>query len=243
MESGVYKFTNIVSNRLYIGSSIDISTRYNYHISGRGSKVLKDSILKYGINNFKFEIVELISNLNFISKNEFRDYIFKREQLFLDQYYAQEFINSNGKDKRFRELTYNLNPTAKGGSKWSDKSIERLKKKFKEKGHTCIGRIYTEETKLKMSSVHKERGVSVGINNPNYGKKQTLEKTNNTRDTWIKTGRRRLFNAIKEDIIYGPYRSSTECSLELGIWKCQIKKCLSNKPKYKSAKGYTFKYI
>lgn len=246
MKSGVYKFTNLLNNKVYIGSSKDILYRYNEHILGKGnSRVLLNAINKYGIINFTFEILEIYDIKITDTKESFRNYLYEREQYYLDQYYAYEFIKSNGKDNRFRELTYNLNPKSKGntGSKWSKESILNLKKKIKENGHTCIGRICSEKTRLKMSSVHKERKVSVGINNPNFGVKQTIEKTNKVRDAFIKTGVTKLFNAIKDDIIYGPYRTSGECANELDIWKCQIKKCLSGKPKYKTAKGYTFKYI
>lgn len=164
----------------------------------------------------------------------------------MDQYYAQEYIASGGKDRRFTKFTYNLNPKAKGngGMKWPAKSVEKLKLKFKIQGHTCLGRVCSEETREKMRTTHKTRRVSVGSRNPNFGVKGTREKRNKVIATWLKNGRLKPFVAIdntgKE---YGPFNTSTECVTTLGVWKCQVKKCLSGKPKYKSAKGYTFKFL
>jgi group I intron endonuclease len=246
MKSGIYKFTNILNNKVYIGSSINIDIRYSAHIRGKGkSKILWQAILKYGISNFTFEILEIHDGLNFDTKELFRDYLFQREQFYFNQYFAKEYIESKGKDRRFTTLTYNLSPVAMGGgAKWSQESIDNLKKKFKENGHTCIDRVCTEETRNKMSTVHKERGVSAGKNNPNYGVKQTLEKTAKVKEAFLKSGRIKAFNAVdKSGKVYGPYLTSTECANDLDIWKCQVKKCLAGKPKYKTASGYSFNYV
>lgn len=52
----VYKYTNKITRRVYIGSSIDICGRYLYHLNRNESDLDKD-ITKYGIENFKFEIL------------------------------------------------------------------------------------------------------------------------------------------------------------------------------------------
>lgn len=237
MTSGIYKFTNLLTNRVYIGSSSKIEERYLYHISGRGSKPLGCAISKYGISNFKFEILEVVDQKNML---------YTREQFYLDMYFAQEYVNSGGVDKRFRKFTYNLQPLASKatGIKWSNKSKEKLKKKFRERGHTCAGRKFSEESILKIRNTHKERKVSVGERNPNYGKKTSLSKINKFRDTYVQKGVCKPFIAISKDgVVYGPYRSSGECSDAIGVYKCQIKRCLKGTPKYKSAKGYIFKYV
>lgn len=237
MAQGIYRFTNLISNRVYIGSSSNIEKRYLYHISGRGSKPLSCAISKYGISNFKFEVLEII---------EEKTMLCSKEQSYLDLYFAQEYVKSGGTDKRFRKFTYNLQPlTSKAtGIKWSNEAKERLKNKFKENGHTCIGRKFSEETITKIKNTHKSRNVSVGEKNPNYGKKTSLSKINKFRDTYVKKGVSKLFIAIsKEEVIYGPYRSPRECSDAIGVYKCQIRRCLKGVSKYKSAKGYTFKYI
>jgi predicted GIY-YIG superfamily endonuclease len=62
--SGVYIIKNIVNNKVYVGSSVDILTRFGNHKSelNRGkhhNKRLLASYVKYGGASFKFEPVEL----------------------------------------------------------------------------------------------------------------------------------------------------------------------------------------
>lgn len=62
----VYCFTNLINNKKYIGSTISkINIRYNQHMynafntkSNKYNYPLYCAIRKYGINNFKFEILE-----------------------------------------------------------------------------------------------------------------------------------------------------------------------------------------
>jgi group I intron endonuclease len=65
---GIYKITNLINNKIYIGQSKDILKRWEdernlYHIGNH----LKSSFIKYGLKNFLFEIIEEhndCSNLN-----------------------------------------------------------------------------------------------------------------------------------------------------------------------------------
>ena len=60
---GIYKITNIINEKVYIGQSINILRRWNEHIRELNknlhvNKYLQSSWNKYGEENFKFEIVE-----------------------------------------------------------------------------------------------------------------------------------------------------------------------------------------
>lgn len=59
MNSGVYKITNLITNKSYIGVSKHIEQRWKEHKTGRGSKKLYEDFLLYGLKNFSFEILEL----------------------------------------------------------------------------------------------------------------------------------------------------------------------------------------
>lgn len=59
---GIYKITNIINNKIYIGQSINIGRRWKDHKS-QGNWEANDCFLyrvfkKYGLENFKFEIIE-----------------------------------------------------------------------------------------------------------------------------------------------------------------------------------------
>lgn len=62
--SGIYKITNLKTNESYIGKSANIKTRFKTHVQtalGLGSaptSVLYMKLIEYGIDNFKFEIIE-----------------------------------------------------------------------------------------------------------------------------------------------------------------------------------------
>lgn len=91
VKSGIYKITNIINNKFYIGSSCNIRVRYNEHIrellkNNHPNKKLQNSFNKHGRNNFKFEILAICPV----------EYLIKLEQWFIDN------------QKPF----YNISPTA-----------------------------------------------------------------------------------------------------------------------------------
>jgi len=65
---GIYKYTNQINGKVYIGQSIDIRQRQYTHKSSAYNEKAKDfnsqfhqAIRKYGIENFDFEILEEIA--------------------------------------------------------------------------------------------------------------------------------------------------------------------------------------
>lgn len=56
---GIYKITNTVTNKSYIGQSTDIEHRFWEHRHHKkSSKNLQEDIITYGIDNFTFDILE-----------------------------------------------------------------------------------------------------------------------------------------------------------------------------------------
>lgn len=80
-KTGIYCITNKINNKIYIGStSTGFYLRYhqhksNYNIGKKEIRILYRAFDKYGINNFKFEIVEICKKENCI----------KREQFYIDK--------------------------------------------------------------------------------------------------------------------------------------------------------------
>lgn len=66
---GVYSITCVASGRVYVGQSVDIERRWRNHRSRLRSgkaqnRVLQGSWDKYGEENFKFEVLELVARDN-----------------------------------------------------------------------------------------------------------------------------------------------------------------------------------
>lgn len=61
--SGIYKFENTINNKIYIGSSKHIGSRYKKHIAElkgnrHKNKHFQNAFNKYGIESFKFSVIE-----------------------------------------------------------------------------------------------------------------------------------------------------------------------------------------
>lgn len=77
---GVYKITNTANGKFYIGSSKDVKNRWTQHRNAlndnkHGNPYLQNAWNKYGVQSFKFEIIE---------KCSIEDQ-FEREQFYLNK--------------------------------------------------------------------------------------------------------------------------------------------------------------
>lgn len=55
---GIYIITNSITNKQYVGQSIDILSRWNQHEYSNAKSELYEDIKKYGLINFKFQVLE-----------------------------------------------------------------------------------------------------------------------------------------------------------------------------------------
>nr|YP_007507046.1 GIY endonuclease [Ceratocystis cacaofunesta]YP_009704185.1 GIY endonuclease [Ceratocystis fimbriata]YP_009710337.1 GIY endonuclease [Ceratocystis albifundus]AFO38102.1 GIY endonuclease [Ceratocystis cacaofunesta]QEN73748.1 GIY endonuclease [Ceratocystis fimbriata]QFX74839.1 GIY endonuclease [Ceratocystis albifundus] len=176
-KSGIYKWTNKLTNDIYIGQSINLGRRFiRYfnisYLQNRGSLVINRALLKYGYSNFLLEILEYcdIADLT------------KREQYYMDKlnpkYNTLKIAGSSLGYKQSEETKVKISKALKGvytgensalyGRKMSEetKTLMRLKKlkeknNFYGKSHSeetkelirqkALGRKYSEETLLKLS--------------------------------------------------------------------------------------------
>lgn len=69
MSKGIYKITNTINNKSYIGKSSDIENRFKYHKTNfnnlrEWNKTLYKAFRKYGLENFTFEVIEELDDYN-----------------------------------------------------------------------------------------------------------------------------------------------------------------------------------
>lgn len=86
---GIYQIKNNINNKIYIGSSKDITKRWNNHINNLNNTThhsykLQNDWIKYSINDFSFSILENIYD---------EKQILEREQFYIDQYDIEELYN------------------------------------------------------------------------------------------------------------------------------------------------------
>ena len=146
---GIYKITS-PSNKIYIGQSKNIEKRkYKYSILDCKSQIkLYRSLLKYGFENHKFEIIEecKIEELN-IKERYYQDL-----HNVVNKGLNCQLQNENGKSCSLSEetkLKISLNHSKHFKNR---KHTEEAKYKNKIKH---IGKKHSEETKLKMSKNRK----------------------------------------------------------------------------------------
>lgn len=112
--SGIYKFTNKINNKCYIGKAKNLQTRVEGHLKSflneNHSSYFYKSVRKHGIENFQFEILEEFEK-DKITNNELNE---------LEKYWIWIFKSSNSK------FGYNL---TKGGA-WIEVSKEVLTEKY-----------------------------------------------------------------------------------------------------------------
>ena len=88
MNSGIYKIVNLQTGKYYVGSTKDFKKRKQTHFSGlknnyHPNKHLQNAYNKYGIDNFKFEVVEYVQE----------ELLLDIEQSYIDDSTKEEIYN------------------------------------------------------------------------------------------------------------------------------------------------------
>ena len=55
---GIYKVTNKINGKVYIGQSVDIGRRWCEHMNAKDDIYFHKAIQKYGVENFEWEVIE-----------------------------------------------------------------------------------------------------------------------------------------------------------------------------------------
>lgn len=177
-KSGVYRWINLNSGFMYVGSSVNLAKRlryyYNYSSLTKKNMVIHKAILKYGYSNFKLEILEYCAPEECI----------KREQYYLDLF----------------EPEYNILKTA--GSTLGYKHTEETIAKFKQKKPTADQLIKLRAHLAELNKSEKQRlGAKERMVKLNEAKGIKVEVTDlRTNEIIIYNSMRKATEALNTDI-------------------------------------------
>lgn len=119
MTTGIYKITETVKGRVYVGSGVDIENRWSHHRATLNNNehhnsYLQRAWLKYGPEGFTFEIIETCAT----------EELTNREQFWMDHYKVCD-----------PKLGFNLQPQARSalGFKHTPETVAKIAEHAKER--------------------------------------------------------------------------------------------------------------
>ena len=101
----IYKITNTLNSKVYIGQTVNLNERFSSHKRGDDeNSPIHLAIKKYGVENFTFEVLDYCEDYNKkeISNDEYLNYYYKFHQNSLGWY---GFSNSKGDDEIRNEIS------------------------------------------------------------------------------------------------------------------------------------------
>ena len=229
-KSGIYQILNLVNNHLYIGSAINLSSRARTHrnllINNKHhSKYLQRSFNKYGLSNFKFEILEFCNN----------NILIEKEQYYLDklnpQYNMLKIAGSSLGNKFSLETRQKIRES-RIGTRASKETIEKLR--ISSKGRAPMkGKKHSIESRNKISEFMSK-------NNPFKGKQHTLETKLQLSQQKLGKGTRSISQFSLEGAFIRSWNSLKEATVYLQGNSSGL--IVALKDFNKTFKGFKFKY-
>ena len=146
----VYKITNTVNNKAYIGISVHEPTkgRIKNHLSGRGNRIIANAVKKYGKDAFTYEVLE---------ENVFDEFLPDLEVAYIANFNT---VAPNG---------YNLTSGGDKHKKLSAETRRKLSEAKRGENNHYFGKVLSAEHRRKLSEAQK------GKKHYNFGKTRSTE--------------------------------------------------------------------
>jgi group I intron endonuclease len=247
-KSGIYKITNTINNKIYIGSAYVLYKRFKEHrwalIKKRHHNIqLSRFVEKYNINVLCFELIEYVE----ISMLEEREqyHINKNKMILFNESLDVKSWNRN--KKLTEEHKQNISKSLKQHKQTPEHRLN-INKSLKGKAGKYIR---TEELKSKMSNIissNEERKSN--ISKALKGRK--VDWVSHSEETKIKIGEKNKKNNLKPILQFdleGNFIKEWNSIIEAAIFinphntksiRCAISDCLREKTK--KSNGYKWKY-
>lgn len=161
---GIYQIRNMVTGRVYIGSSLNIEKRWKNHIyrlrnNSHDNRYLQNSWNKHSASNFEFSVLEHVED---------------REKLIMVEQKHLDTVN-----KKYNINTIAGRPPSREGVSFSLEQREEISRRVSGKNNPFYGKEHTKESKEKMSENSK------GEKHPSYGKKMSEETKQKIREARV----------------------------------------------------------
>ena len=227
---GIYKITNLINGYCYIGQSVDINRRFTEHknLNKKGSMLLHRAFKKYGLCNFRFEVVEECPV----------DELDEKEVFYISKMKPEYNIADGGQGASGHHVSDEIKKILSDHAKrqWENMSDEEKNKRIVNnlKGPK-LHHIVSSETRLK-------------LRNANLGKKQsaeTVEKRNLTIEKLKENGYKQTNQGHCKKVICietgEVYASVKEAGKQMNVHPSSISGVL--KGRYNTCKGKHFEYF
>lgn len=220
--AGIYIIKNLINNKFYIGSSINIKRRFIDHkrdlkSNKHASIKLQRAYHKYGETNFSFIVLEQLCLSKLYDIKSLKETIINKEQFYLDS-----LLFANEDNNKFHKLGYNI----------------------LRKADSSLGAKHSTDTKNKLSIAHKKKWnnnsyrkkMSIALKGVNSGnKREDLKKYN------INNKSKKVYQYDLNGIFIKEWPSAREASRKLNIDLTNIARAANNK--IKQSNGFLWRYI
>lgn len=228
----IYKITNKLNGKSYIGKTNNIVRRWKEHRYGHGgTAILNKAFIKYGLNNFDFSI---ISTKYYNSVNELNAELSKLEIYYIGAYntFKNGYNATIGGDgisfyKHTKETIEKISKANKG-RKVSAKVAENLRKAMLGKHHSIKTR-----NKIRQALLNRDPAIYKKVAAKNKGKRRN-------HDIMMKAAAKRKKPILQYDS-KGNFVREYDGIIDAGFnTTANIAACCKNR--LKSAYGYIWRY-
>jgi len=216
-KSGVYCIINTINGKLYVGSAKDLYLRLAEHISNKKSNIaLQKAILKYGLKNFNFAVLEyFVYDVTRVNNKALTD---------LETSYIKKYSFDN---------LYNFKQTATSmlGYKHTNQAKLKMLTRFEDKSnHPMFGKTHTSKVRELISKP--------GELNPMYGRKHSALTKLKISDKMSRYTEGVGIYDLKDNLI-SKFKNNVELAKHLNISRVTVGKYLNSGLIYN--KTYRFK--
>lgn len=206
MTIGIYSIRNLINNKRYIGKSINIEKRYLQHLyllkkdfcSKDCNRHLYRAVKKYGIDNFELEILETfeIPNENIMKDSELK--------------WMDIFLTCD------RKYGYNLRRDSSTKTEVSNETRELLSLSMRGDKNPNYGNNWTDEMKVRMSTIKKKQHMSGEIYGEEFRRKQSESSKSRWKNSELKESVSRKISILKNEYRFYQYDRNWEL---IKVWE------------------------